>query len=182
MRAFIAVDIRATRAMVRLLDALRGTRARVRIASPENLHITLKFLGETDDGLVPFIRDALAGAVEGEVPFTLTLHGSGAFPNARNPRVLWIGVEGGDPLVRIAKRLERALQELEFERERRRFTPHLTVGRVKSRKDVGELTELLAAHRDETYGTQRVETLQLKRSELRPTGAVYHDVLRVPLG
>lgn len=181
MRAFIAVDIEATRAMVQFLDALRGTRARVRVVSPENVHITLKFLGETDDGLVPFLRDALAGAVEGEDPFTVTLHGSGAFPNARNPRVLWIGVRGGDPLVRIAKHLERALQELGFERERRRFTPHLTVGRVKSRKDVEGLTELLEAHGDERFGTQRVETLRLKRSELRPTGAVYHDVLRVPL-
>ena len=182
MRAFLAVDIEATRAIVRLLDALRGTRARVRVISPENLHITLKFLGETEDGLVPFIRDALAAAVEGEAPFSLVLRGSGAFPNPDRPRVLWIGTAGGDPLVRIAKRLERALQELGFARERRRFTPHLTVGRVKGSKDVGELTELLAAHREETYGTQRVEMLRLKRSELGPTGAVYHEVLRVPLG
>ncbi|MFQ5552912.1 MAG: RNA 2',3'-cyclic phosphodiesterase [Thermoplasmata archaeon] len=182
MRAFVAVDIEAARPTVRLLSAVRETRARVRVVDPENLHITLKFLGETDDGLVPFIREALVAAIEGEDPFTLTLHGSGAFPNPRNPRVLWIGVQGGEPLVRIAKRLERDLQELGFERARRRFTPHLTVGRVKSRKEVEGLTELLATHRDEAFGTQRVEELRLKRSELRPTGAVYHDVVRVPLG
>ncbi|MEE9163569.1 MAG: RNA 2',3'-cyclic phosphodiesterase [Thermoplasmata archaeon] len=182
MRAFIAVDIEATRGIVRLLDALRHTPARVRVVSPENLHITLKFLGETDDGLVPSIRDALAAAAAGEAPFSLALRGSGAFPNPARPRVLWIGTEGGDTLVRIAKRLERALQELGFARERRPFTPHLTVGRVKGSKDVGELTELLVARRDETYATQRVETVRLKRSELGPTGAVYHDVFRVPLG
>ncbi|MFQ6012080.1 MAG: RNA 2',3'-cyclic phosphodiesterase [Thermoplasmata archaeon] len=181
MRAFIAVDIESTPGMIRFLDALRGTRARVRVVSPENLHLTLKFLGETDDGLVASLREALAEAVKGEEPFTLTLHGTGAFPSRRNPRVLWIGVQGGDPLVRIATRLEGGLQGLGFPRERRRFAPHLTVGRVKGRADREELTELLEAHRDEAFGTQRVEELRLKRSELRPSGARYHDVLRVPL-
>jgi 2'-5' RNA ligase len=181
MRAFIAVDIEASRTTVRLLEALRATRAKVRVVPAESLHITLKFLGETDDGLVPFLREALGAAVEEEDPFTLALHGSGSFPNRRNPRVLWIGVQGGEPLVRMAKRLERTLQELGFERERRRFTPHLTVGRVKSRRDLEGLTELLETHRDDDFGTQKVEELRLKRSELRPTGAFYHDVLRVPL-
>ncbi|MFQ5919360.1 MAG: RNA 2',3'-cyclic phosphodiesterase [Thermoplasmata archaeon] len=182
MRAFIAVDIEATRAMVRLLKALRGTRARVRVVSPENLHITLKFLGETDDGLVPFIRDALAAAVEGVASFDLTLRGTGAFPNPGKPRVLWIGTDGGEPLVRMAKHLERGLQELGFERERRRFSPHLTIGRVKGRDRIEDLTDLIGDHRDETFGTQRVDALRLKQSELRPTGAVYRDVIRVPLG
>lgn len=182
MRAFVAADIAATRRMARLLEALRSSPARLRVVSPDNLHITLKFLGEAEDGLVSFIREVLTQAVEGVEPFTLTLRGSGAFPNLRSPRVLWIGVEGGDPLVRIARRLERGLEELGFARERRRYSPHLTVGRMKSREHVEDLARLMGTYREAAFGTQRVEDIRLKRSELRPTGAIYEDVFRVPLG
>lgn len=182
MRAFIAVDIDANPAVIRLLDALRSSPASLRVLSPESLHITLKFLGETEEGLVSFIREVLGRAVEGVEPFTLTLRGSGAFPNLRSARVLWIGVEGGEPLVRIARRLEGGLEELGFPRTRRRFSPHLTVGRVKSRRNMAELARLMEDHRAEAFGTRHVEDIRLKRSELRPTGAVYHDVLRVALG
>lgn len=182
MRSFIAVDIDANDRIRRLLRALGGLAAPVKVVPPESLHITLKFLGEVEEGRVDGLTAALASCVDGLEPFALTFRGTGAFPRMSSPRVVWIGVEDADPLVAYARRAEDALEALGFDREKRPFSPHLTVGRVKGSRGRRALTDLLAAHREEPFGQQRVEAVKLKKSELRPTGAAYSDVARVGLG
>ncbi len=181
IRAFIAVDFEAGARLQRLLRDLASTKARLRVIPPENLHITLKFLGNTEEGRVDAILEALKESVDGVASFTLTLTGTGAFPSLRSPRVLWVGVKGGGPLITVATRLEDRLQGLGFPKERRRFSPHLTVARVKGSRGKDELIGLVEGQRDTDFGIQRVEAVKLKRSELRPTGAVYSEVARVTL-
>ncbi|MFQ5838038.1 MAG: RNA 2',3'-cyclic phosphodiesterase [Thermoplasmata archaeon] len=181
MRAFIAVDFEASDRLLGLLKALSSSEARLRVVRPENLHITLKFLGNVDEGMVPSIVDIMKRSAEGVPPFTVILRGSGAFPSLKSPRVLWIGVEDGDPLVTLAHRLAARLEDLGFPGEKRRFSLHLTVARVKASRGKGELAQLMGDYADETFGEQRVEDMRLKRSELRPSGPLYSDVARVPL-
>lgn len=181
IRAFIAVDFEASQELRGLIGELRSSRARLRVVAPENLHITLKFLGETEEGMVEPIVDVLEASVDGVPPFTLTLRGTGAFPSMRAPRVLWVGIYDGEPLVRVAQRLEQGLGSLGFPRERRRFSPHLTLARVKGPQGRDDAVRLIEKQRDAEFGAQRVEAVKLKRSELRPTGAVYSDVAIVAL-
>lgn len=182
MRAFVAVDVEATARVRDLLQALRQSEAHLRVVPPENLHLTLKFLGEVEEGRTGAVTDVLEAAARGLAPFTMVLRGTGAFPRLTAPRVLWIGVEGADSLVAFAQRLEDGLAALGFPQGRRPFAPHLTVARVKGTRGRRALVDLLGAHRDDPFGEQRVEALRLKRSELRPTGAVHQDVAAVSLG
>lgn len=147
-----------------------------RWVAPETIHLTLKFLGETDEGMARRVADALARVGSGRAPFTARLEAPGAFPSLRRPRVLWIGLDGGRELAVLYGELEDALTELGIERESREFHPHLTLGRARRGRSVDErrLDSLLG--RTKLSGSWRVERLDLMRSRLRPTGAVY-DVL-----
>ncbi len=182
IRAFIAVDFEASHELLGLIGGLRSSRARLRVVPPENLHITLKFLGGTEEGMVEPIVEVMETSVEGVAPFTLTLRGTGGFPSLRAPRVLWVGIHNGEPMSRVAQQLELGLAKLGFPRERRRFSPHLTLARVKGPQGRDDAVRLIERQRDTEFGLQSVEAIKLKRSELRPTGAVYSDIATVALG
>ncbi|MEE9237056.1 MAG: RNA 2',3'-cyclic phosphodiesterase [Thermoplasmata archaeon] len=181
MRAFIAVDFEPSDVLRGLLGALNSSRARLRVVGAENLHITLRFLGTVEESLVPSIVDVMRRSAKGIRPSLLTLIGTGAFPSLRAPRVLWVGVKGGDALVTLARGLEEGLQELGFPRERRRFSPHLTVARVKGTQGGDRIARVMEEYREESFGEQRVEDIRLKRSELTPSGPIYHEVAKVAL-
>ncbi len=176
------MDFQASPALRRLLQALRAVRGQLRVVPAANLHITLKFLGDVEEGLVPSLLEAMERAAEGVPPATLTLRGTGAFPNLRRPRVVWVGVENGDPLVTVAGRLEARLEAMGFAREHRRFSPHLTVARVKGGRGREEVVRVTEAFQEEAFGEQHVDAIRLKRSELTPKGAIYHDLGSVALG
>lgn len=182
IRAFIAVDFQPTPSLHRLLAGLRALQAPLRVVRPENLHITLKFLGDVEEGLAPSVAEVMEEAAEGVSPFAVTLQGTGAFPHLGRPRVLWVGIKGGEPLVSMAQRLEERLEGMGFARERRGFSPHLTVARVKGGRGREEIVRVAEGHREEVFGEQRVETLRLKRSDLTPQGARYHDLATASLG
>lgn len=154
----------------------------LRVVPAENLHLTLKFLGDVEEGIVPSLMEAVERAAEGVPPATLTLRGTGAFPNLRRPRVVWVGVEDGESLVTVARRLEEGLEPMGFARERRRFSPHLTVARVKGGRGREAVVRVAQEYEEEGFGEQRVDAIRLKRSELTPRGAIYHDLGSVTLG
>jgi 2'-5' RNA ligase len=176
------VDFEASEKLVGLLRALSQSGARLRVVEPEKIHITLKFLGNVDEGVVPSIVEVMRRSVEGIESFRVHLRGSGAFPSLRAPRVLWVGVQDGEPLITLAQRLEKGLSDLGFPREKRRFTPHITVARVKGPGRRERLARIMEGYREEIFGEQLVEDIRLKRSQLRPEGAVYTELARVPLG
>ena len=180
IRAFIAVRIFATPELRRLLTRLNTMGRGVRPVAPEKLHVTLKFLGDTDESLLPQIRTLLAEIVPGRPPCDVRLIGVGAFPNAKRPAVIWIGLHDAQPLCDIATELESKLEPFGFARERRPFQPHLTLLRLRSRPPEA-MFDLLAEHGATSYGMARIESVELMQSELLPSGSRYTELLSVPL-
>ena len=150
----------------------------VRWTPAENLHLTLKFLGDVDEARVGSMRAALRDVLSGISGFCARVKGLGVFPDARRPRVLWAGLAAAD-LARTAGSVERALEPLGVEREKARFRPHVTIGRWRRPEPGGAgLREDLARWRDREFGEFRIDAVTLFRSTLRPAGAVY-DALEV---
>lgn len=181
-RAFISVDVGPRIDWHALRKELAEVDRGVRPVRPEQLHLTLRFLGDTDEGLVDDLTVLMARSVEGVEPFRLSFEGVGAFPNARKARVVWIGLSGAEPLVAIARRLEQGVVDLGWKAERRGFRPHATVARVKYLKRAGRLSSLLDRWHDRSFGSMDVSSIELKRSELRPEGAVHTTVHSTTLG
>jgi 2'-5' RNA ligase len=184
MRLFVAVslaqEIRAHLACVQ--DRLRHARADVSWVRAENLHVTLKFLGETEEKRLERIRSALAEVARGGAPFVMEVAGVGSF-GGRVPRVVWVGVtNGAEPLVRLAGEIAAALAPLGFPREKRGFTAHFTLGRVRSARNADSLCAALEASRDEDFGASEIRHFELMQSELRPSGSIYTVLDRFPLG
>lgn len=158
-------------------------RDQVRWVDPTGIHLTLKFLGEVDPGRVPALVDAVDEAVAGRAAPVLGLGHLGAFPNLRRPRVIWVGlVEQGDALSPLQAAVEAATERLGWERERRAFQPHLTLGRVREGRDRQPqrldpaLERVLAEVPPATSDPAPQHVVALVRSHLSPSGARYEDV------
>lgn len=178
MRLFVAVQLSAElrERLASIQDRLRGAQADVSWVRPANLHITIKFLGEVEPKRLECIRSALAEAIEGAAPFAVTVAGVGTF-GGRIPRVVWAGVrEGAEHLEALAGAVENELGRVGFPKEKRGFTAHFTLGRVRSPRNV---QALLAALRDEPaapLGTVPVDQFFLMQSELSPRGSIYTEL------
>jgi len=142
---------------------------------PENIHLTLKFLGNTPEGKIDSIEAALTRTTEGFSPIEGEIKGAGAFPSLRRPRVFWVGLECPPALLELKTRLERELAALGFTPDDRPFSPHLTVGRIKrgtplpTRRLAAAMEQLAAT----SFGTMDVREILLMKSGLRPGGPVY---------
>ncbi len=184
IRSFIAIDLPdATRqGLAAVQEQLRQSRAGVRWVKPSSIHLTLKFLGNIQAAQVEDIARAVAHEVRDQPPITLGAAGLGAFPSRRKPRVLWIGMEGEvQRLTRIQSRVENALELLGFAREKRPFRPHLTIGRVKDRRRLQSLIDAMAELKIPEFDSFDVTEIILYKSDLRPTGAIYTKLHRMPL-
>ena len=188
-RAFIALSLdEPTRGAVAAeIERLRPLSRAVAWVPPQNLHLTLKFLGEQNDGR---LADALLGIEEvaaARAPFALTLHGLGAFPGMEQPRILWVGVAEGALAIRaLQSEVESALDRRQFTPESRPWHPHLTIGRVfdprRWRRDANPaLRESIARAATMRFGTFEVSRVALMRSDLHPSGARYSELHSVRL-
>jgi 2'-5' RNA ligase len=185
-RVFIAIDLSPD--VRRWLENARsilksGTPAgAVRWVDPDGIHITLKFLGEIPFGRIDAVRGAMDRSMEGVKPFSLTVEGVGCFPNTTRPRVVWAGVRSEPLLLDLQQRLEDNLSAAGFDRERRAFSPHLTLGRVKDGMSEIQLRKIGSAvegTRTETTAAMPADGLCLFRSILRPDGPEYSVLYRV---
>ncbi len=184
MRLFVAAELPASH-RASLADVCEsGRRGGVRWVPAENVHLTLKFLGEVDEALVPKIEEALAAALARAEPFALSLSGCGCFPNARAPRVIWLGLaEGAEEAAALAAAVDEALEPLGFGREKRPFKPHLTIGRVKEPRDgAATAAQKITSLGDYAAPASRLEAVALVKSTLTPEGSVYENVGRWLLG
>ena len=145
-RLFIAVELTpdARRYAAKALRIFQeGLLLNVRWVRPENIHLTLKFLGKVSKDAIPAIENGMRRAVKGISPFTVLMQGAGCFPSSERPRVLWLGLQGElEPLITVQSRLEDSLEALGMDREARRFRPHLTVGRVSGGLSGGQTERL----------------------------------------
>lgn len=186
IRTFVAIELddALRRKIADARAQLERTRA-VKWGAVDNIHITLKFLGDVDAAAMPALEQALAAACQATPPFALTLRGIGAFPNTQRPNVVWIGAEGQiDAMLTLAKKIDAACAVLGFARDERPFTPHLTIGRVKrdaspnDRKNIGALIERAQVG---ALGELKVEQISVMKSALRPAGSVYTRLAQIQL-
>ena len=184
LRAFVAASI-APEAVDRIAATIAQLRPRipdVRWIVPENIHLTLKFLGAIEESSVAPIGEALRAHLRLFQPFTFSVKGLGVFPGPRRPRVLWVGLTG-DRFAPLALRVEAALQPLGFTPENRQFTPHLTIGRWRDNGlPFAALALELKKWQNYAFGECNIASVQLMQSMLRPGGAQYREILSVALG
>jgi len=180
-RAFIAAKMGELPDLARFHSELKTLEPGVKTVDLCHLHVTLKFLGDTEESLIPKLDDVMRSATGGIAPFTVRLHGSGIFPPKGNARVVWVGLDGTEPLAIIASRLEASLQELGFEPEGRTFQPHLTLARVKDRRASGPAIKLAEKYATADFGSVTVDRVLLKKSVLSPRGPTYTTILTSPL-
>ena len=182
MRLFVAVGVPAALhgALVAAQDRLGASGADVRWVTPVRLHFTLKFLGEVPESRVQDISAALANLSKRHARFGVGLHGVGAFPTPRRPRVIWAGVSAGEAaLGALAVGVEDALAACGCPRERRPFSTHLTLGRVK--RATPDLTRRIAQEAETDFGPMRVTMVVLMCSVLHRDGPEYSAVSEHPL-
>lgn len=175
LRAFIAVDIsdRQREEVGAILDKLMNYDVRVKWVKIGNVHITLKFLGDTDDKILPDLYGAIGDAVSNHNVFELSLEKLGCFPNAHRPRVIWTGIkEGYDDLKDLSLEIERAVEPFGFKPEKRKFSAHLTIGRVKDARNIESLTRDISGM-DFSSSTTAVSKVVFYQSTLRPQGPIY---------
>lgn len=184
VRAFAAVTVReasvlhALRAATAELGDVRG----VKWVRPDQLHFTLKFLGEIPSPRVAAAREALRSACAGTPPFDLVLAGLGAFPPGGPPRVVWAGCgEGHEALEGLAAQVEAAMTGAGFPAEARPFAAHLTLGRVRDPRAARGLRDHLARRAATPFGRLRVGEVVLFRSRLSPAGPSYEPLESVSL-
>jgi 2'-5' RNA ligase len=184
IRSFIAIEIPSPlkARMEEIQRQLRRTDADVKWVRPEAIHLTLKFLGSIRQEDVERISQALAPVLADGESFEVRVLGMGCFPNPRNPRVVWLGVDQGkDALASLQRAIEQKMAELSFPPEDRPFSPHLTLGRVRSPRGRAGLAQALEKHQGVEIGTFQAQEVILFRSELRPSGAVYTKLGEFPL-
>ncbi len=186
-RLFIACELPAE-----VREALAGVQRDLRAAGaeglrwvrPEGIHVTLKFLGETDAARLPAIQSALAAAVPRPLSITLQLSGLGSFGGRNRLRVIWVGLAGDLPdLSLLSRGVEEAMAGLGFEPERRPFAPHLTLARVREDDPPparARLADLLAAYRPPPLPSFTAERVSLMQSRIGPGGAVYTALATFP--
>jgi 2'-5' RNA ligase len=182
MRAFIAIDIsdEVRAAVCALAGELRKRVTGARWVLPENLHLTLRFLGEAEERLLEEMSTELVSTTARFAPFHLEFRGIGAFPSPRRPRVLSATVaRPPEELARLHEHLEALARKHGFRPEERAFSPHLTFARL--RKPGKELRLIQSELGDRALGVALIEEVVLFRSILKPTGAIYHALARFPL-
>ena len=180
IRAFIAVKIPSTPALCEVISQLALMGRPVKSVASDKLHVTLKFMGNTNSELIPKVGRILHAVCESKSAFDLRIIGCGAFPHDARPSVIWAGLENTETLIELSAELETQLQPLGFSAEKCQFQPHLTLARVKS-KPPEELAMLLAEQASTEFGVASIESVELRQSELLPEGPQYTSLVSVQL-
>jgi 2'-5' RNA ligase len=188
VRAFIAIDLspeihkRLDQVASELKERLAGVP--VRWVPVENVHLTLKFLGDVSLTNLEILKKILRSEAGNHLPFEISIGQLGAFPSKRRPRVIWVGVEAPQELMDLQRAIESETTRLGYARDRREFSPHLTLGRISrnaNSADLRQIGEVLRNYKVGFLGATRVKEVHLFRSDLQPGGAVYTSLLNVPL-
>jgi 2'-5' RNA ligase len=176
IRTFIAIEIPKTviSKIRELQGVIKAYGFKIRWVRAENIHLTLKFLGDIEEIKINEIAEAVSKTAEQHSPISLKAKGIGVFPGIKRPHVLWVGLSGQlEALIKLQQTLDENLIALGFSSEERPFKGHLTMGRIKDRIDVKKLGDALMAFRrfeSETFTTGQII---LYKSELTPSGAIY---------
>ncbi|MEW6086574.1 MAG: RNA 2',3'-cyclic phosphodiesterase [Chloroflexota bacterium] len=187
LRAFIAIEIphAIQQAIHQATSSLRADLGSlVRWVPPENIHLTMKFLGDISPAQVVLLTQGLRTEADSVPAFEVHVGRLGSFPSMKRARVLWVGVQAPAGMVTLSRGIESACARLGYEAEKRGFSPHLTIGRVRqdaSPADSLKIRRALEATTIDSLGTARVDSVHLFKSELKSDGAVYTKLFSAPL-
>ena len=163
-------------------QSLAGYRFNVRWVKAENVHLTLKFIGNVDAHLIDSISDCVAEATVGITPFQLSTKGIGVFPKIKRARIIWAGLSGQMAVLNeLQNAIDIKLAGIGFPREKRKFKGHLTLGRSKGVIDAANLARAIEEFKDFQSKTFMVDRVTLFRSDLNPSGAVYTELREIEL-
>lgn len=153
----------------------------VKWVEPENLHLTLKFLGDTPDDLLPDVESVIDEACQRSVPFKIAIQGTGCFPNKQRPRAFWAGLTSSKALKSLQAEIGGGMDELGYEPELKAFVPHLTVARIKEPLGKERMTDAFLSF-DLRSSSFQVTHVSLVQSSLRQEGPIYSVLKDFPLG
>ena len=180
MRTFIAVDFPPN-----ILKKIAEITAFFKTLTPEkdlkwvetdNLHLTIKFLGEIEEYKTAQVKHTLSQALTDQNCFDIEINGLGMYPNKNNPQVIWLGITGANPLTEIFKVLNLELTALDITPERRAFSPHLTIARIRRHTDhkrTQQIGEILSEYKVDSLGATTIAQVHLYQSILTPSGPIY---------
>jgi len=189
IRAFIAINLSQEileRIELMSLDLRsRLEQVPVRWVPADNIHLTLKFLGNVSTANLEMLKEIMGNVVANHHECDISVGGIGAFPKTHNPRVIWVGMEVPQELISLQHNIEIETARLGYSREHRPFSAHLTFGRVSrnaSSQDVRAIAEILDSYKVGFLGATRITSVYLYRSDLKPDGAVYTPIYTAELG
>jgi 2'-5' RNA ligase len=181
IRSFVAVELNDERVLQNIIDVqqtILRTGTDLKLVEAQNIHITLRFLGEIRQERVQEIIEQMKDIRFSA--FRVEFKGLGVFPGPHRPSVVWVGIEkGAKELSQIFETLEHKLRALGVESDRRGFTPHLTIARVRSGRNRDELVHVVSELQEKEFGSINVDSVRLKKSTLTPSGPVYADLHKV---
>jgi len=180
-RAFIAIDVELSSQITDIVNDLKNSGADIKLVKPENMHITLKFLGDTDEKFVGQIREIMEKSVENIKSFEIKLKNTGVFPNENYIKVVWIGIDQYEKLAEIAKKINEGLSKIGFKKEKRDFSPHLTIGRLKTGKNKDKILHIITRYENTEFNTFKIKKIKLIKSELTPKGPIYTTIEEVKI-
>ena len=182
LRLFVALELPVTvkDGILTVIEDLRSRGTRASWSRSGTMHLTLAFLGDTEEGLLCPLNEALLDASSAVEPFSWMIRGLGAFPSPRRPKVIWAGVDAPEALFELKRRIDAALEPLGFSPERRRFRPHVTLGRVRDDAQATGFEMVLASTESPEFTIPTDEVLLMK-STLKRGGALHEVLDRCPL-
>jgi 2'-5' RNA ligase len=188
VRVFVAIELpgRVCDAIQKQTLRLRQTLGNdfIRWVPTQNMHLTLKFLGDTSTSYLDFLKQMLVREAGAHPQLDLQLGGLGSFPTRRNPRLMWIGIHAPQDLAALQRSIEAGASRLGYKPEEKAFSPHLTIGRARQDASPSDLQQIRTAL-DEiqlgNIGTARVDSIHLFKSDLQPGGSIYTKLFSAPL-
>lgn len=177
-RIFIALKVDPDETLIKMISSLKSGlgNENIKWTNPENIHVTLAFLGDTEEEMIKIISEMLKGACKGSGTFELIIKGSGIFKNMNDPRVIWTGIEPSHELKELNEVIVKGLKNAGIKIEERIFNPHLTLGRIKFIKDKNVLKALLEQYQNTEIQIVPVSEVILYESILLQTGPVYKPI------
>jgi len=183
IRSFIAIEIPdgVKRALGRMQERLRSADVKMRWMDTRVIHLTTKFLGDVAEADIPKICEVMKQSSAGYAPMALGVAGLGAFPPKGAPRVLWAGITGDvEPLGKLVAEMDDQIADaVGIQPEHRRFHPHLTIGRVKSTRNIEGLQEMMRKNASAAFGAFQADAITLYMSELTRQGAIHTPMANV---
>ena len=182
-RIFIAIKGLPDVGFLQVFEDLKNNCRNDRITwvDPKNIHITLKFFGETEEERIPAISSLLSVIAGKHIPFEMKLKGTGVFGSSYKPRVVWIGIDNNPTLISLGQDILDSMESLGFKKDRQNFVPHLTLGRIKHIDDKHRFFDLIGKYKNSVITSESIKELHLIESRLTPKGPLYTVLERYEL-